>query len=67
MIYAKHCMAILLSRSPRKSNFIVIYGKLWAVDWETGELSRCEPPDYDEIDDAASIDSARRHRNACRA
>lgn len=40
-------------------------GKLWAVDWETGELTRCEPPDYDEIDDAASIDSARRHRNAC--
>jgi hypothetical protein len=50
MIYAKHCMAILLSESPRKWNLIIMNGKQWAVDWATGVLTRCEPPGYEEID-----------------
>ena len=41
-------MAVLTSQSPRKSNFVVVQGKLWVVDWETGTLTRCGPPDYGE-------------------
>jgi hypothetical protein len=67
MIYAKHCMAILLSRSPRKSNLIIMNGKQWKVNWDTGELSSCEPPDYEEIDERFSIGSTRRGKNAQRA
>jgi len=25
-------------------------GKQWIVDWATGALTRCEPPDYGELD-----------------
>jgi hypothetical protein len=64
MIYAKHCMAILLSRSPRKSNMIIMNGKQWMVNWDTGKLTRCGPPDYNEIDDASSIDSRSRQRRS---
>jgi hypothetical protein len=67
MIYAKHCMAILLSRSPRKSNLIIMNGKQWKVNWDTGELSSCEPPDYEEMDERFSIGSNRRGKNALRA
>lgn len=67
MIYAKHCMAILLSQSPRKSNIIIMNGKQWIVNWDTGELTRREPPDYNEIDDASSINSGCRHRNSARS
>jgi hypothetical protein len=42
-------MAILTSRSPRKSDIIIMKGKQWIVDWATGALTRCEPPDYGEI------------------
>lgn len=42
-------MAILTSRSPRKSNIVIMKGKQWIVDWATGTLTRCEPPDYGEI------------------
>lgn len=48
MIYAKKCMAILTSRSPRKSNYLIMKGKQWIVDWSTGSLTRCEPPEYGE-------------------
>lgn len=41
-------MAILTSRSPRKSNLVIMKGKQWAVDWATGVFTRCEPPDYGE-------------------
>lgn len=47
-MYAKRCMAVLTSRSPRKSNVVIMEGKQWTVDWETGTLTRCEPPDYGE-------------------
>ena len=68
MIYAKHCMAILLARSPRKSNLVIMNGKQWLVDWDTGELTRCEPPNYDEMDDTSSTGgSSRRQKNALRA
>jgi hypothetical protein len=46
MIYARKCMALLTSRSPRKSNYMIMKGKQWKVDWETGTLTKCEPPDY---------------------
>lgn len=49
MMYAKRCMAILTHRSPRKSNLVIMKGKQWIVDWATGKLTRCEPPEYGEI------------------
>lgn len=49
MMYAKRCMAILTHRSPRKSNLVIMKGKQWIVDWATGALTRCEPPDYGEL------------------
>jgi hypothetical protein len=49
MMYAKRCMAILTHRSPRKSNLVIMKGKQWVVDWATGALTRCEPPDYGEL------------------
>jgi hypothetical protein len=49
MMYARRCMAILTSRSPRKSNLVIIKGKQWVVDWATGKLTREDPPDYGEI------------------
>jgi len=49
MMYAKRCMAILTHRSPRKSNLMIMKGKQWVVDWATGVLTRCEPPDYYEV------------------
>jgi hypothetical protein len=52
MMYAKRCMAILTQRSPRKSNLVIMKGKQWIVDWATGALTRCEPPDYGELDRA---------------
>ena len=48
MMYAKRCMAVLTSRSPRKSNLVIMKGKQWIVDWATGAFTRCEPPDYGE-------------------
>ncbi|KAA8568646.1 hypothetical protein EYC84_007657 [Monilinia fructicola] len=48
MIYARRCMAVLTSRSPRKSNYLIMKGKEWIVDWSTGSLIRCEPPAYGE-------------------
>jgi hypothetical protein len=57
LMYAKKCMAILTDKSPRKSNLVVLKGKLWIVDWMTGELVRSdfgcgdggfEPPAYAE-------------------
>lgn len=50
MLYAKRCMAILTHRSPRKSNLVIMMGKQWVVDWATGKLERCQPPDYGELD-----------------
>ncbi|KAG9233597.1 hypothetical protein BJ875DRAFT_505277 [Amylocarpus encephaloides] len=53
MLYAKRCMAILTSRSPRKSNLVILKGRRWVVDWETGRLRAWRPdeedgpPDYD--------------------
>ena len=46
MIYAKRCMAVLTSRSPRKSNFVIAKGTQWVVDWATGTLTMEGPPDY---------------------
>ncbi|CAD6442813.1 16dab0d7-a374-420d-98a9-e416915c7f31 [Sclerotinia trifoliorum] len=48
MLYAKKCMGILTSCSPRKSNYLIMKGKQWIVDWSTGSLTRCEPPEYGE-------------------
>lgn len=54
MLYAKRCMAILTSRSPRKSNLVILNGKRWTIDWSTGRLKAWRPedeqglPSYDE-------------------
>jgi len=50
MMYAKRCMAILTSRSPRKTNLVIMKGKQWIIDWATGALTRCEPPGYGEVE-----------------
>lgn len=50
LVYAKRCMAVLTLRSPRKSKYVIIRGKQWIVDWETGALTRVEPPDYGEVE-----------------
>lgn len=49
MMYAKRCMAVLMHRSPRKSNYVIMKGKQWIVDWATGTVTRCDPPEYEEI------------------
>lgn len=48
MVYAKLCYAVLLFRSPRKSNYIIMKGKKWFVDWSTGRMIRVLPPGYTE-------------------
>ena len=48
MIYAKLCYSVLTFRSPRKSNYIIMKGKQWFVDWATGRMIRVLPPAYGE-------------------
>lgn len=48
--YAKLCYAVLLFKSPRKSNYVVSRGKRWYVDWESGRMVRVLPPAYGEVD-----------------
>ncbi|KAJ9154840.1 PH domain-containing protein [Pleurostoma richardsiae] len=48
MVYAKLCYAVLLFKSPRKSNYIIVKGKQWYIDWTTGKMVRVRPPGYDE-------------------
>ena len=49
-LYAKLCYAVLLFKSPRKSNYVVAKGKQWFVDWSTGRMIRVLPPAYGEPD-----------------
>ena len=44
MQYAKRCMGVLTSRTPRKSNLVIMKGKQWVVDWPTGKLTKWVPP-----------------------
>ncbi|CZR68476.1 uncharacterized protein PAC_18375 [Phialocephala subalpina] len=60
MMYAKRCMAVLTHRSPRKSNFVVMKGKRWVVDWATGKLEREGPPDYGEVVGAERVERSQR-------
>lgn len=46
MVYAKLCYAVLLFKSPRKSNFVIFKGQRWHIDWKTGQMSRVQPPSY---------------------
>lgn len=48
MVYAKLCYAVLLFKSPRKSNFVIFKGQRWHIDWSTGQMSRVQPPLYGE-------------------
>ncbi|CAK7267256.1 hypothetical protein SEPCBS57363_002500 [Sporothrix epigloea] len=50
MVYAKLCYSTLLFRSPRKSNYIIMRGKQWLVDWTTGNMLRVNPPRYGETE-----------------
>lgn len=43
MLYAKRCMAILTSKSPRKTNLVIMKGKRWIVDWATGKITKWSP------------------------
>ncbi|KAK3313529.1 hypothetical protein B0H66DRAFT_355175 [Apodospora peruviana] len=49
-LYAKLCYAVLLFKSPRKSNYIIAKGKRWFVDWTTGRMIRVLPPEYGEVE-----------------
>lgn len=50
LLYAKLCFAVLLFKSPRKSNYIISRGKMWYVDWATGRMVRMLPPGYGEME-----------------
>ena len=52
-------MAILTCRAPRKSNLVIMKGKQWMVDWATGALTRCTPPDYGEVETGKEIGELR--------
>lgn len=49
-LYARLCYAVLLFKSPRKSNYVIARGKRWYVDWGTGRMVRVLPPAYGEVD-----------------
>lgn len=49
-LYAKLCFSVLLFKSPRKSNYVIVKGKQWYVDWASGRMARVLPPAYDEED-----------------
>ncbi|KAK0646224.1 hypothetical protein B0T16DRAFT_330238 [Cercophora newfieldiana] len=49
-LYAKLCYAVLLFKSPRKSNYVVMDGRRWYVDWNSGRMIRLLPPAYGEVD-----------------
>ncbi|KAK3333093.1 hypothetical protein B0T19DRAFT_398813 [Cercophora scortea] len=49
-LYARLCYAVLLFKSPRKSNYVVSKGKRWFVDWATGRMIRVLPPAYGEVE-----------------
>jgi hypothetical protein len=48
-LYAKLCYAVLLFRSPRKSNYVIMKGKQWFVEWSTGRMFRVLPPAYNDV------------------
>lgn len=51
LLYARLCYAVLLYRSPRKSDLVVRGdrgGTLWRVNWQTGSMVRALPPAYGE-------------------
>jgi len=49
-LYAKLCYAVLLFKSPRKSNYVVSGGRSWYVDWDSGRMIRVLPPAYGECE-----------------
>ena len=49
-LYAKLCFAVLLFKSPRKTNYVISAGKRWYVDWDSGRMIRVLPPAYGEVD-----------------
>ncbi|PHH53470.1 hypothetical protein CFIMG_005132RA [Ceratocystis fimbriata CBS 114723] len=50
LIYAKMCYSVLLFRSPRKSPYVISKGTQWKVDWQTGQMTRVLPPQYNKDD-----------------
>ncbi|ROT38529.1 hypothetical protein SODALDRAFT_164338 [Sodiomyces alkalinus F11] len=48
--YARLCFSVLLYQSPRKSEYVVLRGTRWFVDWETGRMIRVLPPRYGQFD-----------------
>ncbi|KAJ2898693.1 ph domain-containing protein [Zalerion maritima] len=50
LLYAKLCYSTLLFRSPRKSNFVIMKGDQWYVDWPTGRMARVRPPEYSDVE-----------------
>jgi len=55
MQYAKRCMAILTSRSPRKSNLVIMQGRRWVIDWATGKLTKWVPPSNESLPEYESV------------
>jgi len=50
MVYARLCYAVLNFGSPRRSKYIIVGGRQWAVDWTTGAMARVSPPRYGETE-----------------
>jgi hypothetical protein len=55
MQYAKRCMAILTSRSPRKSNLVIMKGRRWVIDWATGKLTKWVPPSNEGLPEYENV------------
>lgn len=53
LLYARMCYSVLLFRSPRKSPYVVSKGTQWRVDWQTGQMTRVLPPQYNTEDKSA--------------
>jgi hypothetical protein len=47
--YANRCFPVLLAENPRKTNFVIMKGKRYYVDWATGTLEQWKPEDTLEL------------------
>jgi hypothetical protein len=48
-------MAILTSRSPRKSNLVIMKGRRWVIDWATGKLTKWVPPSNEGLPEYENV------------
>lgn len=49
LLMAKRCMAVLLKKSKRKSDVVIMKGQEWFIYWETGRLDKVGLPSYTDL------------------